>query len=95
MTGVHVDRRFKAVARPDEQVVYLFERALRAARSGRVRSASIVLVTHTQVETESAGEMSPPRMDSLVAGLAMESYKLLAERLGGKLDDPEDPPKDL
>lgn len=68
---------FRATPRPDEEVIALFERALRAAKSGRVRAANVVLVTHLKVETASAGEMR--RIDSLLAGLARSTHELLTQ----------------
>jgi hypothetical protein len=81
-----MDGRFRDAPRPEDEVVAQIERALRAAKSGRVRSAAIVLVTHQQVEHIVAGELRPQRIDSLIAGLNRALHELLTPPSGQ--DDP-------
>lgn len=76
-----MDQRFRATPKPEEEVVAVLERALRAAKAGRVRTALLILVTHQQVETPLAGERSSRRTDSLLAGLAKAKHKILTEEI--------------
>lgn len=71
-----MERQFRASPRPDEEVVALLERALRAAKAGRVRTATVVLVTHTNVETATAGEDRQIRLDAMIAGLVRATNQL-------------------
>lgn len=82
-----MDRSFRAAPRPNDEVVDMIERALRAAKSGRARTATIVLVTHQKVEHASAGEMGPGRITSLIGGLSEAAHELLAKGAAA----PEDP----
>lgn len=87
-----MDRHFRGTPRPEEEVIAMLERALRAAKSGRVRSAAFVLVTHQQTETACAGEMRSCRIDALLAGLTRAAHQLLNQPAAPTPEDRQDPP---
>lgn len=73
------DGRFSKSPRPDPAVVALLEAALKAAKKGAVRAATVVLVSPVyEVEHHSAGYAGAAK-HALIGGLSAEAHFLLRD----------------
>lgn len=70
--------RFRKAPKPDDEIVQAIERALVAAKEGRLRSVLIVGVDPLhRPESISAGDLGPGFKASLLGALAQAAHQLL------------------
>lgn len=70
--------RFRANPRPDDDVIKLFAKASESARTGRVRTAMVVVVDGlNRSEHEFCGDLSEEKINALIGALTRAKHKLV------------------